>query len=256
MLVQSKKLYKEAVRHLAALKYNFTMKIINIFIAIIILSLTSCQNDNNHELIEVDNDNISLWAGEDTIVNILKGSGSYTIQSENEQIAIAKIIDSQIHITTKKPGQVLLIMKDSNGEQIQINIYANSFKGGWEIYYIEKGEFATRVKVTANDSSLEEQIENQVLTETMMRDRTKFSFNYSDHTLTIVKEEEIEGLFSFQELTLTMKLPEKEEIYHVSPLSKNTVILTQDLTEKYQNLYQDEEILEVSVSFLFNRYTL
>lgn len=217
------------------------------FVAIVMLAVVSCKNNDEPEELILSVPDIRIWAGKDTVVGISNGKLPLTVISNNREIAAGAAEGSNIHITTKTPGTAELIITDDEGKISKVKVYARTFAGGWRGYPV--GSALPSVSIKAADAAFIDSLTLVLLDEARLPLSQSYSigFGQTEFSEKIGNSVLREGSFVYSDLKLRLFFNNTEEDHQVEPLGGDAVRLTQDVTGKYQMLYPGKGITEVRI---------
>lgn len=230
------------------------MKFARLFILMMAIGycISSCKKDKEPVTINLGSKGVKLWAGQDTSISVSGASGQYTVSSDNENIARAVVEDGEIHITTDLPGKTVIHVDDGAGHKADINVNAATFWGLWKRV---EGHTVLKpsVQVESGDPVFSEELSGQILETSREEARTGYGIAFQNRAendfVEILRSEIIrEGTFTFRHSILTLVHNNVEEVYKVTLVSLETIIVEQDLTERYKALHPDKGITKVIVT--------
>lgn len=229
------------------------MKFTRLFILMISIGycISSCKKDKEPVKINLDSNDVRLWAGQDTSIAVSGASGQYTVSSENEDIARAVVEDGEIHITTDLPGKTVIHVDDGAGHKADIKLNAITFSGGWgrvEGHTI----FKASVLIESGDPVFAEELRTQILETSREESRTGYGLGFQTREkndfIEMLRGEIIrQGTFTFRHFLLTLVHNNVEEVYKVEPINLQMVMVEQDLTAHYKALHPGKGITKVVV---------
>lgn len=218
---------------------------------IFVLLFLSCKKNKEPDPTFPDNKTIVLWAGQDTAITISGPLLTYTVTSDDEEVAHAVVANNRVTISTDVPGNTILRLKDETNRTIELKVYAKHMAGKW---YRAEGtlRMPPKVEVTSNDPAFTETLKNGLMEEALkpvgvyymleLRGPSPMSFReILSGTLSR------EGTYTYRNLTLTMVYNGVTTVYRVIPVDGGNVGLEQDMTATYQQLHPLKGITKVTV---------
>lgn len=226
------------------------MKAFN-YLLFLSLSIHSCSNDisggDKNSKIGLSSYDLSLWAGQDTLIAILDNYSSYTITTDKKEVAFGEVINDKVCVKTNNVGNAILRLSDSNDRIADIKVNSKSIKGGWKV--TQSAELVSKVLVESDDEKFASTLHDEILLKAQRNVGTIYNFMENESKLTVKYRDKdlIEGEFSYQRLQLITKYNNVEEIYTINPLSTNFVQVIKDETLQYQALYPRKDISKVQI---------
>lgn len=218
-----------------------------LFIFLALLSLASCEDNDTHEIILEQND-VTIWIGQEATIGIISEIGSLSIESEDQTIASAIIKDNTVIIKANKSGKTALHLKDnSNKYTTTIIVYVQTLYGAWRETKGDQYEY--EVIIEAEDEEVTNQLKQDLWESAVKLLGTTYGFYSDSQRLEVITTngEKINGTFLFENEELTMNYNNNSEQYKVTFLGLRFIQLTQDLTDIYKNEYPDAGINKVLV---------
>lgn len=238
---------------------------INRFIlsSFLLMSLFGCSEEQTYEPQQQE---ISIWAGEKTHVNIDIDPAyyNYVLKTDNSKIATATLDDDKmgVNITAHDRGDTKIWLADNDTEKViyKISISVKYFNGSdiRDMGFPVKGYPAIIVKAT--NTEIKEKIENELRTEGEPFSDTMYTFNGSTKKFTMTTHSGIfkEGSYEWDITSLTLNYNNKIEKFGFEFAAGAAVgmsyayIIQADKTEQYQQQYPDTGITEVKVNRLWH----
>lgn len=231
--------------------------------AFLFLSLHGCTKE---QMYEPQQQEISIWAGEETHVSIDIDPAhcNYALKTDNPKIATATLDEDKmgINITAHDRGETTVWLIDTDTEKViyKIPIYVKYLTslGIMDMGFPVKGYPAIIVKAT--DTEIEEKIENELRSEGEPFSGTMYTFNSSTKKFTMTTPSGIfqEGSYEWSITSLTLNYNNKTEKFSFEFAAGATVgmsyayIIQADKTEQYQLQYSNAGITEVKVNRLWH----
>ncbi len=86
------------------------------------LSLTSCEEDNEDNVITLSKSKIGIYVGTSEKITISGGSEPYKVESSDNEVATASVSSKEITVTGVKEGNVNVIVTDKNGKKATLEV--------------------------------------------------------------------------------------------------------------------------------------
>ncbi len=99
--------------------------LIGLCLGLTTVNMTSCDSDDIYDLRlenKANESSIEIPEGTTIAIKIESGNGGYGVTSSNDAVAAAEVIDNQLNITGKSIGSAKIVLTDSEGERISLNI--------------------------------------------------------------------------------------------------------------------------------------
>jgi hypothetical protein len=215
------------------------------------LIFLSCKKNKEPDAILPRNDTITLWAGHDTVITIPGALLTYTVTSDNDEVAHAVVANNRVTISTDIPGNTIVRLKDETNRTIELKVYAKHIAGKW---YRAEGtlQMPPKVEVTSNDPAFTETLKNGLMEEALKPVGVYYMLELRGPNPMSFRELLSgrlgkEGTYSYRNLTLTMVYNGVTTVFRVIPVDGENVGLEQDMTATYQQLHPDKGITKVTV---------
>lgn len=223
----------------------------NIFAIFLIASIFTISCQNQHEVdnkIQLSKEEVTIWIGQKANIRILSaGSSTFTIKSENDQIARADIIGDVITITARENEGIVNLVLTNKFDEINktIRVHVKTLSGAWKAT-------GGNVKVDIdNNEGVKETIEEEVLT--LISKIHSVGFDNTTHKLTVFTTDHLKyyGIYSFKNMLLEMSYMNRIEKYSVCFLGERNIQLKQDLTDLFAKKYPNTKVNKVEIDRLF-----
>lgn len=219
-----------------------------LFIFLALQCLISCNDDSTDEIILEQND-VTIWIGQEATIGIISEIGSLSIISEDETIASAIIKDNKVIVkANKKSGKTTLHLKNNSTKYTTtLIVYVQTLSGGWK--ETEKTGHQYEVFIEAEDEEIAKQLKQDLWESAVKLLGTTYGFYSDSQRLEVITRngERAYGTFLFENEELTMSYNDNSEQYKVTLLGLRFIGLTQDLTDIYKNEYPDAGINKVLI---------
>lgn len=214
------------------------------------------------ELDLVHKEQIRLWCKSSFSFEAFD-DGEYTIESQNPQVAEARVDGSIFTIKTHMPGETNIIIRNNLGGKSILKCYSRTFTNVWsEAHELEEIlNYKNSMMVVAQDKLIADKIE-QELKPTISNRGYEFRFTEETNELSVLLPAQgspVKGTYEwdFQTQTLTLCYKGITERYtcDIQPEYPNfwvhqprfIIEIKQDLTEKYALQYPEAGIEDVYV---------
>lgn len=225
--------------------------------AVTALILSSCDNDNPDNPVILNSNHIEVtWSLSQDMLFILSPLDIYSIKSSDGSIAKATVKEDSIFISTHDFGNAVLDIADSNGNRTQIEVEVTGFNNG------KAWEFPIQ---TVGIQGLDENIVESIIAKEILEDieadsryhifSPAFTFTFDPEGDVVTSASStINGWYTLKERTLTIEFKNSSG-YHFPPTEFNIrlpaaepgrIILDLDLTDRYREMFPDEESLKVT----------
>ncbi|WEK35432.1 MAG: hypothetical protein P0Y53_23315 [Candidatus Pseudobacter hemicellulosilyticus] len=220
--------------------------ILLILIASSIASCSKSKSDDLHTVCPVDEPYIYLWSGEDSLLTFDALNNITQVSSDNEEIVKVSLEGQKIRLKAGKVGYTNFWISYGDNKRIWKQARSAEPSFYW-INLMNQVSFEIEAADPAFVGTLRAELEKQWNQELL------FLFSNSTNRITIVKGNAalVEGNYNFNNLTLTVEIAnDVTNVYTVIPNSSRQVLsFQQDLTKQYQDLYPDQQIQKVIVTF-------
>lgn len=235
-------------------KFSFRFsKILSTTLFIVGFLWTSCSKEDKDPAIVLDKSSIQVIAGAKDTLLILSGNNNCIVTTDNENVATAKIEESNVIISTSEMGVACLTIRDESSRTFKINVYATGPRaGGWKEYFPTGVEF---VFVEVDNDIVKEQIKSQLIEEARNRIGAvyvfgKSEFSYQSRNSSLPQD----GNYNVKNLILTLNYSGKEESYEIGG-GVSSMQLKRNLTAYFKEQYPDAGITKIEECRLLKYFT-
>lgn len=220
---------------------------------VILFAGSSCKKDTL-ATVDVDKNEITVFAGITDTVNIRSVAEEWQLRSDNSEIATATIENNKLIIYTHKHG-VTQIHLSSAKQSIKIKVTANPLSGGWHLT-----RDSTAPIIVAQDAEVAAAIRQELLHDEANRIRTSYIFSSGGVCEVVTTDilshnsEQVQGSFTLQHATLTVTYSGLSNIYTLAT-PPHLRLLKQDLTSYYQQKYPGAGISQVTALYRLQYFT-
>jgi hypothetical protein len=235
-------------------RFNNMKTYISIFIMSLVI-LCGCVKNQTPDL-EPEHITVRIWNGYDYLIKV-QPADDYSVESTDESVASTNIVDaSTISISTRKNGSANVRISRNNTTYYIYDFIVYDLditKGRWTEDVYNPPSLVNSYVVETQDMSIKALIEEEL--GALLNSTYLYSYVFnSDNTFVMDRTKRgggiIDGVYMFQDFTLTLQCDDLDTIYKVETLGPNIfgyLRLKEDLTAKYNALYPSAEITEVSI---------
>lgn len=215
-----------------------------------ILAFTSCNKDGvgNEEIIELSQSHCIVWVGKEYDVDLISG-GHVSLESEDEAIATATLVENKIHIVPHKAGSVFINIFN-NFDKKKLEITSWDLPGQWVEkvnYTIGTGEHFVFMDLA--DKSVEQEIQDMLIRKISLRYMSFYTFKASGEVLVDVRTSGGGvhlGTYEWNASSLTLNYNGINEYYDVElRYDGHYLLLKSDVTKEIADLYPSAGIKSV-----------